>query len=283
MRYFLLVITCTCNILFAKSGHIIHKNIAYLPISDNNFDTKKSRLDIYVPKEKGDGREIIVFIHGGNWDSGKKELYRFFGKRMADKGKIAVIINYRLSPDVDYFPMAMDCASAIKWVHDHIAAYGGDRNKIVVSGHSAGGHLAALISNDNQYFDSLKIVNPIKGCVLLDAFGLDMFSYFPTSRYKHDEKYKIVFGQDPVTWKKASPVFYLNASSPPHLLLLGGNTFPGIKRQMHNYANTLQQKGIKNSFYIVPKRSHVGMILQFYWKKNENFQRIFDFMTSCCQ
>ena len=81
---------------------------------------------------------------------------------MARKGIITVIIDYRLSPSIAYKGMTTDVAMAIQWVQENIGSYGGNNNKVFVSGHSAGGHLAALIATDNQYFDSLGKSIPFK-------------------------------------------------------------------------------------------------------------------------
>ncbi|HSZ25999.1 MAG TPA: alpha/beta hydrolase, partial [Cytophagaceae bacterium] len=182
--------------LFGKDCRI-YKDIHYAGKSEKPADDPKQTLDVYVPQDKIKTKEVVVFIHGGSWNSGRKDTYRFLGRGFASKGIITVIINYRLTPEVNYLPMAMDCALAVKWVYEHITEYDGDPNKIMVAGHSAGGHLAALISNDPYFWASLKMKNPIKGCVLIDAFGLNMYTYFPTSHYKDDFSFKKTFSSNP--------------------------------------------------------------------------------------
>lgn len=266
--------------LQAHAGCIDHKNIPYQPAFINKADHKRNLLDVYTPKGKGKGRAVVVFIHGGNWNTGNKNLYTFFGKNLARKGTIAVIINYRLSPGADYAEMSMDCARAFKWVYENIELYGGDKDNITVSGHSAGGHLAALIANDQEFFDSLHMKNPIKKCLLIDAFGLNMYTYFPKNHYKTDASYKKTFTNSPKIWMKASPVYYVNTATVPHLIFLGGKTFPAINQQEREYQSALEKAGVKSELYLVPKKKHVGMILQFYWKRNKNFKPILEFMKS---
>jgi pimeloyl-ACP methyl ester carboxylesterase len=94
---------------------------------------------------------------------------------MARKGVLTVIIEYPLSPEAQYQQMATASAKAVQWVKENIKGFGGDPDRIFVSGHSAGGHLAALISIRPEYFDSLSLPNPIKGLILIDAAGLDMY------------------------------------------------------------------------------------------------------------
>ena len=75
---------------------------------------------------------------------GKKELYSFLGNRMARKNILTVIVDYPKSPVANYDEMANDVATAVKWVKNNIVSYGGDPQKIFISGHSAGGHLTAM-------------------------------------------------------------------------------------------------------------------------------------------
>ena len=101
-------------------------------------------LNIFSPRRAKGLQEVFVFIHGGNWNSGRKGLYSFLGNRMARKGVVTVIIDYPLSPAVTYEEMAKASAAAVSWVHENIRDYGGNPDKIFVSGHSAGGHLNAI-------------------------------------------------------------------------------------------------------------------------------------------
>ena len=87
------------------------------------------KLTIFSPKKSVDQEKVFVFIHGGSWRSGNKNLYNFLGIRIARKGVVSVIINYPLSPEGDYNDMAFACAMAVKWVHEKIHKFGGDKNK----------------------------------------------------------------------------------------------------------------------------------------------------------
>jgi acetyl esterase/lipase len=117
----------------------------------------EQRLSIFAPKKQKQAADVLVFIHGGNWNSGKKSQYNIMGSHWAKKGIVYVIIDYPLSPAADYKEMAAASAASVKWVKENIGRYGGNPGRIFVSGHSAGGHLAALISVDDQYFKQLGI------------------------------------------------------------------------------------------------------------------------------
>lgn len=199
MKYLFFVITVFLFV-FSSCAVLKTKNIVY--------NTKHDlRLDVYSPKKVDKPKKVLVFIHGGNWVHGKKSIYKFFGKGFAKKGIVTVIINYRLSENVTYDSLTINSAMAVKWVKQNIGQYNGDTNSIFVSGHSAGGHLAALIATDDSYFNKLNIRNPIKGTILIDAFGLDMYTYLSTNKSDYSKRYYSLFSQDPEIWKKGSPIF----------------------------------------------------------------------------
>ena len=248
------------------------KNIIYSP--KNNLS-----LNIFSPKQKHIKKPapVFLFIHGGSWRAGKKSTYNFLGKGMARKGAVAVIIDYRLYPRTNYEGMAIDAATAVKWVKQNIAGFGGDTNKIFVSGHSAGGQMAALIATDNLYFDSLKIKNPITGTILIDAFGLDMYSYFKNYRFNM-EVYQSVFTKDQDNWKKGSPLYHLHKGMPPFLLFLGGKTNTNIIVGNNDFLAELKKYQPETAINIVPRKRHIGMIFSFYNSHKKEYRQIIDFM-----
>ncbi len=278
MRVLVVLLLSLVSTFLHGKNFTVYKDITYTGKGEKAEDAQKHLLDIYAPKDKSIPKAVLVFIHGGSWNSGKKDTYKFFGKGFAKKEIVTVIINYRLTPEVNYLPMTMDCAAAVKWVYDSIARYGGDPNKITIAGHSAGGQLAGLIANDDHYFDLLNMKNPIKGCVLIDGFGLDMFNYFPTSQYKEDFSFKKTFTTNPETWKKASPLFQLKTSSPPQIMFTGSKTFPSIKDQAKQYKEAADKLKVKISYHVIPHKGHIGMIFQFIRKNNPLYKTIIDFM-----
>lgn len=239
----------------------------------------KLALDVYAPRHSKEPKPVLVFIHGGNWAHGHKKLYRFFGKGMARKGLVSVVIDYRLAPNADYKGMATDAARSIKWVKEHISAYGGDSTKIFVSGHSAGGHLAALVATDDSYFKSLGMPQPLKGSILIDPFGTDMYTYLRISQAPQDSAYYYpVFTSNPEVWKKASPVFHLHNGMPPFLLFVGGNTYPAIAYGTNQLQTALIPYQPDVKLIPVKRKHHVGMIFQFINPGNKAYKEILEFI-----
>ncbi len=221
----------------------------------------------------------MVYLYGGNWTSGKRNLYSFFGNRMARKGIVMVVPDYPKSPDANYEEMAVDAAIAVKWVKNHIAEYGGDTGRIFVSGHSAGGHLAALISTDEQYFKALNIANPLKGAILIDAAGLDMYWYMKEVDYGPQDSYLNVFTKDPQTWKEASPIYHIHTGMPPLLMLSGRRSYPTIISSNDRFVAALQKQGIQ-PIMIHQNRKHIPMITQFFNVYNPRYKDLVDFMKA---
>src|SRR5438270_10644137 len=137
------------------------KDIAYDDAKD--ADPVRHKLDLYLPKGHKDF-PVLMFVHGGAWTSGNKNLYGPLGQRFAANGIGTAIINYRLSPAVQHPAHAQDVAKAFAWTHKNIGKHGGRADQIFISGHSAGGHLVALLATDESYLKAHKLgISDIKG------------------------------------------------------------------------------------------------------------------------
>ena len=207
-------------------------------------------------------------------------MYSFLGSRLARKDVVAVIINYPLSPEANYIDMAMATANAVKWVKENIRQYGGDPGKIFISGHSAGGHLAELVSVNNKYFDSLKISNPIKGTILIDAAGLDMYEYLKTANLSYDDTYFKTFTHDTSQWKQASPIYFLNNNTPQMIIYRGGRTYPSIIESNEKYLTEVKQFAPNTAYHIQKNKKHVPMIFQYLNAYNVHYKEIINFIRN---
>lgn len=268
MKYFIFI--SLSFILLSSCKVVKNRNIVYS--TERNL-----KLDVYSPKKVDKPKEVLVFMHGGNWVRGKKSIYPFLGKGFAKKNIVTVIINYRLSPKGTNDSMATNAAMAVKWVKENISLYNGDTNNIFVSGHSAGAQLAALIATDNSYFDKLNMKNPIKGTILIDPFGLDMYTYL-THYHKRDSLYYPIFSNNPETWKKATPSFYFNKEMPPFLILVGTKTNDVIIKGSYDFFKSLQPYKPNTQLILVKGKRHVSMIFQFLNRRVKSYKDIIDFI-----
>jgi acetyl esterase/lipase len=275
------ILFCFSGILLAafslEAGNFRkYKNITYT--EGDPKAASRHMLDVYAPKDRAAKKEVFIFIHGGRWDSGKKGWYKYIGKRMAHKNVVAVIINYRLSPQAMYKGMVMDCAEAVLWVVENIEKYGGDSSRIFISGHSAGGHLAAFLAYDVACWDSLKVHNPLKGCILIDAFGLDMYTYFKSNKSKSDSTFLNTFSRSPKVWKEASPLYHVHSPALPCMIFYGERTYPAIKSGSADFYKVLKEHHAEASIEMVKKKKHIGMVLQLFCARNKLYHKMLVFM-----
>jgi arylformamidase len=211
------------------SGMTEDLNIPYARMS--GVDPNLLSLDIYKPKSSSTNAQqtnkpVVVMIHGGGWrtgDKGNVSQGRQKASFFTGHGFVYVSVNYRLSPAVQHPAHVEDVAKALAWIFDHIANYGGDPKRIFLMGHSAGAHLAALVTADEDYLNKLgKSPAMLSGVILLDSAGydiprnLDDFSDSPLPR----PIYEGAFGKDRQTWIQASPVQYVKPGKilPPFLV-----------------------------------------------------------------
>lgn len=253
------------------------KDIVY-QLADKKIPEQK--LNIFASKKHAQDKNVLIFIHGGNWNSGRKSQYNLIGNQWAKKDIVCVIIDYPLSPAADYKTMADASARAVKWVKENIGKYGGNPERIFVSGHSAGGHLAALISMDDQYFKNLGIENPIAGTILIDAAGLDMYGYLQEEKFERGHTYLRTFTSDPAIWKKATPLYHLHKSMPPMLIYCGGKTYPSISKSNEKFIMALKEFAPETPYRIQKNKKHVPMITQFFNPWNKRYGEIIEFMKS---
>ena len=215
----------SCAVRSSEKNPRFKREISY--VSAPNQVHAKRRLDLRLP-EHPVSAPVMVMIHGGAWSIGDKDygncnINSDKAALFTGMGYIFATINYRLSPEVKHPEHVRDVAMAIAWLHNNIASYGGDPNRIYLIGHSAGAHLAALTAIDPRYLKEFKISPAIlKGVILLDGAGYDIPRQ-TTKMLKAGILYRwyiAAFTTDKATQADASPVIHVvdNASIPPFLM-----------------------------------------------------------------
>ncbi|AWV97096.1 alpha/beta hydrolase [Arcticibacterium luteifluviistationis] len=251
------------------------KTVSDLPYIKNSKTLVKSspKLDVYQPP-KSENNPVVIFIHGGNWDAGNKDIYTFLGRNFAKKGIVSVIPNYTLSPNGSYDNMAKDVSAAIQWTSDNIAKHNGNPNEIFLMGHSAGGHLIALAGTNPKYSET---ANLVKGIILNDAAGLDMYSYLKENPPSKSHHYKVTWTEDEANWKDASPIYFLSEKVPPFLVYTGTKTYPSIISGNKGFVKKLNQFQPSVTIKFLPKK-HVPMMRQFFFPWNRHYKEITEFI-----
>jgi len=116
----------------------------------------RNKLNIWVPTgtKKTDKLPVLVWLYGGGWYSGARDDYGFAGRAFARQGFIVVIPDYRIVPDGHWPDFLNDSAAAVAWTDAHIANYGGDPDRIALSGHSAGAYNAVMLALDPKWMEA---------------------------------------------------------------------------------------------------------------------------------
>lgn len=191
-------------------GARVERDVVYGPAS-------RQRLDVYMPAH-ADGAPVLFMVHGGGWTRGDKSssgVVRNKVRHWLPEGYIVVSINYRMVPEVNVSAEAEDVARALAYVQTHAQRWGGDANRVVVMGHSAGGHLVALVTADSALVRRAG-VGPWLATIGLDAGAYNVVAIM---RARHLSLYDQAFGKDPAFWRSVSPTLRLDHAAVPLLLV----------------------------------------------------------------
>jgi acetyl esterase/lipase len=169
----------TIDALTPESGYVLRAGVPY-------GDNPRQKLDVYRSEKTTAPAPVIVFFYGGGWRAGDRANYRFVGQAFASDGYVVVTPDYRLYPEVRFPEFVEDGAAAVVWVQQNIAAEGGDSSRIILIGHSAGAHLAAMLHADRRFLDDAGFKRPADGSSGLAAtIGMaGPYNYTPTGRFR---------------------------------------------------------------------------------------------------
>jgi acetyl esterase/lipase len=191
-----------------NDGYQLIKNILYPDTENvNSYILERCHLDLYFP-ENTSGFTTVIWFHGGGITSGEK----FIPERLMGKGIAIISANYRLYPGAKNPEYIEDAASAVAWAFENIGKYGGDPDKIVVSGHSAGGYLAMMVGLDKKWLGSHGIdANRIAALVPFSGHTITHMTI---------RKERGISNKQPVVDEYA-PLWHVRADAPPLHLISG--------------------------------------------------------------
>lgn len=171
----------------------------------------RQRLDVYRPLGSGGLRPVVLFLFGGRWQQGSRDQYRLLGDALTRRGLVAVVPDYRLYPQVRFPAWVEDAAHAVRWTRENIRQFGGDPDRIVVVGHSAGGHTAALLALDPRYLEQAGARNALRGVISIAG---------PVDTVWTDADVQALMGPQS-GWDSTYPLNHIGGSDSPILLLHG--------------------------------------------------------------
>lgn len=204
------------------------KSQAYLTDSDvlyregelTDYMEERCRLDVYYPTGKKNF-STVVWFHGGGLKGGKRSI----PKQLKEKGIAVVAANYRLHPKVKSPTYVEDAAAAVAWTFQNIEKYGGSKDRIFVSGHSAGGYLTSMVGLDKRWLGAHDIdANDIAGLIPFSGHTITHF----TVRAERG-----IDGKQPIIDDMA-PLYHVRDDASPLLLITGDRELEMLGRYEEN-------------------------------------------------
>jgi acetyl esterase/lipase len=265
------------------------RDVAYFEGKD--ADPVRHTLDLFVPQGKKNF-PVVVFVHGGCWTIGDKSccgLYSAVGKFFAGQGVGVVFPNYRLSPWVKHPEHVKDVARAFAWTHRNIADYGGDPGRVFVGGHSAGGHLAALLATDEQYLKAeglsrkdIRGVLAVSGVYRIPdklAFTWEADGGLGARIELQSNPFDLVFGKGHKARQAASPLAHVCADLPPFLLLHADRDLPMLPEMAEEFAQALKEKRCDVELLKVEGRNHNNIMFRATRSNDPVARAMLDFIS----
>lgn len=213
-------------------------------------DHPREKLDIFMPP--GDGPfPIRLFVHGGFWMSRDKEDSRFVVRGQVEAGAVVISVEYALIPSVDMTELVRQCRAAVAWAWNNAGDFNGDRDRLFVSGHSAGGHIAAMLQA-TDWTDWGLPADAIKGAAALSG----IFDLTPMRRCYIDDTLHL--SEDDV--RAFSPEFLSPLGGGGTLIAYGGAETSEFNRQSTALADAWKAKGPGLELMEVPGANHFTIL-----------------------
>lgn len=236
-------------------------------------------LDFYAGPA-GTPSPVVVFVHGGGWAIGDKRGGEHgHPAAVHSAGYAYVSLNYRLT---NYGPpevAADDIAAALAWLRQNAADLGIDPDRIVLMGHSAGAHLAALVALDPRYQLAQGVPSgAVDGVILLDGAGYDIATQVETGG--NAELYETVFGTNRAHWRQMSPLTYADRADPPAFLIHHVASRQASGLQSEALARALRGAGGRVEVHAAEGETHASINRGFGEPGDETTQRTLAFLRS---
>ncbi len=256
---------CQCLVAITLLVSTVHAQSVKLNIPYAEPVNERQKNDIYTP-QGATNLPVVIWIHGGGWQAGDRTSVENKPKAFNDKGFIFISTGYRLWPTVDMETLIRDVAKSVGWVHKHISEYGGDPNRLLIMGHSAGAQLAAILCTDHRFLQAEGVsLAKIKACVPVDGDTYDIPAIITTAeirRLAHGEParkngHREKFGNDPEKHVDFSAVTHVAPSKgiPPFFILHVSN-HPDTTAQAQRFGNVLKGAGIGTRIFGVKETTH---------------------------
>jgi acetyl esterase/lipase len=198
------------------------------------------KLDVWAPEGNKGSRPVLIFYYGGGWAHGARNHYGWAAKAFAAKGFVVVVPDYRKVPAVRFPAFVEDGAKAVRWVQDNIARYGGDPARVGMAGHSAGAHIAMLLTLDRSWLAKAGVA---PGFVRATVGLSGPYDFLP-----FDSRRSIVAMRGWPRPIETQPIAYARADAPPIMVVTGASD------------NTVKPR---NAILLAQKLNRLGATVEF--------------------
>jgi arylformamidase len=262
---------------------IIKRDLPYAEPAD-----PRRQVDVYAP-EGARNLPVVFWIHGGGWQTGHRTNINLKPQAFVDKKFVFVSTGYRLLTNVDMGTIFRDVAKSVRWVHDHVAEYGGDPERIFIMGHSAGAQLAALICTDDRLLKAEGLsLGIIKGCVPVDGDTYDVPAIIETAETRlrvHGMPmpkfgHRVKFGIDPEKHRDYSAVTHVaKGKGIPPFLILHVADHPDTSAQAQRLGAVLKDAGVSNKVFAAKETNHTKLNDDLGLADDPATKALFDFVS----
>jgi acetyl esterase/lipase len=209
------------------------------------------KLDVYRPAATRADAPIVLFYYGGSWRNGQRGWYRFVGNSFARLGAITVIADYRTYPEAP-FPLFMDdAAAAVAWVDGNRERLGSS-GPLLLAGHSAGAHIAALLATDPSHLRR-RGLDPAQIDGVIGLAG--PYDFLPIE----SRKVRQVFVDDAGA-QAAQPVRHVSTAAPPFLLVHGLDDDLVWPQNSRSMTAALRAAGRPVELVLLPEMGHIELV-----------------------
>jgi acetyl esterase/lipase len=217
-------------------------------------DGARRSLDVYRPLAAR-AAPVIVFFYGGNWQRGQKDMYLFLAASLAARGYVTIVPDYQVYPDARFPAFLEDGAQAVRWTARNAARFGGDAKKLFLMGHSAGAHIAAMLTLDGRWLREVGLESRRDIAGLIGVAG--PYDFLPL----RDPVLQTIFAVPDLT--RTQPISFVAGGEPPALLVTGAadkTVSPGNTMRL---AAKLRAAGAAATEIVYPRVGHTTIIAAF--------------------
>jgi arylformamidase len=211
--------------------------------------TLAEHVDLYPA---GEGAPVLVYVHGGFWVLRTAREFGFVARGPASRGVATVVTNYALCPTVTIDEQVRQTRAAVAWTYRNARSFGGDPERLHVAGHSAGGHLVAMLLATDWPGDYGLPADIIKGVTAIS--GLFDLAPFP---------YTFLQPKVQLTWdqvRRNSPILHLPATAPPLLVAYGEDETDEFKRQSEDFLAAWKGNGLSGERLVLSGKNHFDVV-----------------------